>query len=330
MTGMSIQHADMERYAGRVRAALADLPTAVVTELTEDLENHLSDVIAETTEPLEGRLGPPEDYAAELRRAGGLPPAAVSPPAADSPQPLSKLPELARTGTVEATEWLSQFAAWNQFRAFLPELRPGWWVLRGVLVAFLLLAIVDIHHAFLLLVLGGLLAWASVAIGRRTPAHGTGWRWIAGVNAAIAFAGLVLAIDALDRWPPPYPAPPPAHDSPGSGLTNLYIYDKDGKPLREVQAFDQYNNPVDLGGRPPPWYRPDGTPVGNNIYPRPARPESGEPQPMPTAGPVTPFPPDPAASPSAPPSAEPSPGATPPAGRTATPAPRVSPTPAAR
>lgn len=67
------------RYAGEVRAALADLPGHEVAELGEDLDGHLADLGREsgetaTYEVLRARLGPPAAYAAELRRAAGLPP----------------------------------------------------------------------------------------------------------------------------------------------------------------------------------------------------------------------------------------------------------------
>ncbi|HEX6447688.1 MAG TPA: hypothetical protein VF053_21505 [Streptosporangiales bacterium] len=66
------------RYAGEVRTALADLPRGEVDGLSADLDEHLADVAAElgeaTYEALVARLGPPAAYAAELRRAAGLPP----------------------------------------------------------------------------------------------------------------------------------------------------------------------------------------------------------------------------------------------------------------
>ncbi|MCW2501931.1 MAG: hypothetical protein JWO79_215, partial [Actinomycetia bacterium] len=84
-TGEDDQRAEMERYTERVRAALADLPADERDELTEDLHTHLADVVAETSGPagtstsLESRLGSPEEYAAELRRSAGIPPAEAPP-----------------------------------------------------------------------------------------------------------------------------------------------------------------------------------------------------------------------------------------------------------
>ncbi|PPK64368.1 hypothetical protein V5P93_001764 [Actinokineospora auranticolor] len=73
-------------YLRRVRAALADLPADELAEVMEDVEPHLAEVLDETGD-LTGRLGTPEDYAAELRAAGGYPP----PASADSARGKSRL-----------------------------------------------------------------------------------------------------------------------------------------------------------------------------------------------------------------------------------------------
>lgn len=70
-----------EDYLRRVRAALADLPADEVAEVMEDLEPHVAEVFEEagSAEEVERRLGTPEEYAAELRAAGGYPSAQASP-----------------------------------------------------------------------------------------------------------------------------------------------------------------------------------------------------------------------------------------------------------
>src|SRR2546429_1578515 len=67
----SSQANDVASYASAVRAALAPLPDAERESLLEDLENHLAEVASESDLSLQERLGPPEDYAAELRSAYG-------------------------------------------------------------------------------------------------------------------------------------------------------------------------------------------------------------------------------------------------------------------
>src|SRR5438270_260515 len=51
------RHSDVAAYAAAVRAALADLPPAEAQALLEDLDDHLAEVAAESTEPLAQRLG---------------------------------------------------------------------------------------------------------------------------------------------------------------------------------------------------------------------------------------------------------------------------------
>src|SRR2546429_5912771 len=62
---------DVATYAAAVRAALSNLPTDQSEVLLEDLEDHLREVAAEAEGPLAERLGPPEQYAQELRSAYG-------------------------------------------------------------------------------------------------------------------------------------------------------------------------------------------------------------------------------------------------------------------
>ena len=69
---------DVRAYLDAVRHHLADLPSEERDELVEDLEAHLLEVAAESDEPLASRLGPPDDYAAELRASAGYPPADAS------------------------------------------------------------------------------------------------------------------------------------------------------------------------------------------------------------------------------------------------------------
>src|SRR5437899_13099576 len=67
----SDQASDVASYAASVRAALSDLPPDQAEVLLEDLEDHLREVASEAGGPLAERLGPPEQYAQELRAAYG-------------------------------------------------------------------------------------------------------------------------------------------------------------------------------------------------------------------------------------------------------------------
>src|SRR5256885_14626859 len=78
------QASDVPPYAAAVRAALSDLPHDQAEALLEDLEDHLREIAAEAGASLTERLGPPEQYAQELRAAYG---AATSRKAQREPAP---------------------------------------------------------------------------------------------------------------------------------------------------------------------------------------------------------------------------------------------------
>src|ERR1700674_5584803 len=120
------QASDVNTYAASVRAALSDLPSDQADVLLEDLEDHLREISAEAGGPLTERLGPPEQYAQELRAAYGA-------AQASSPRQDPAFRDLRR-----AVVWVTSSAWYRQVRAFLPELRPAWWVLRGYLAAVIL------------------------------------------------------------------------------------------------------------------------------------------------------------------------------------------------
>jgi len=120
MTGATstAQRSEVAEYAAAVRAALADVPAERSEELLDDLEGHLAEVAADGAGSLTARLGTPTGYARELRSAAGLPAGPDQP--ADEPVGLSHLvARLRACGPVRQAE------------AFLPELRPAWWVLRA-------------------------------------------------------------------------------------------------------------------------------------------------------------------------------------------------------
>ena len=220
---MSTTTADVEAYAARVRSALAGLPAADRDDLLADLEDHLAEVAAEG--PLDELLGSPEAYAAELRSSAGLPPGG-------GPRRFQSLTD---------QPWLRSTVD------FLPELRPGWWVLRGVLVAWIVSLWLGAGLP-LVFVLSVLLVPASVILGRRSVADPR-LRW-AGIAASVAAVAALLLFSAVVSYSnsgigveQPYPI-----QDPGGldGVSNLYPYDKDGRPLTDVQLFDQDGNPVEL------------------------------------------------------------------------------------
>src|SRR3981081_1531483 len=164
-------------YAAAVRAALAPLPESERESLLEDLEDHLAEVAGESDIPLQERLGKPEDYAAELRSAyaGG----------AESTTRRRLFRDTFRSLTTSVTGTRSYRAV----RSMLPELRPGWWVLRAYLAVLVLAFIFRDGHNLrpipnpfssfgLLQILGTAAAIViSVRLGRRGAPRPRGGRW---------------------------------------------------------------------------------------------------------------------------------------------------------
>lgn len=230
-----------DAYAERVRAALADLPAAERDDLVAELDDHLAEVAAELPEAggtLAERLGPPEAYAAELRAAAGLPPA---------PSPV----HAARSGP-------DLWAGPRAVARFLPELRPGWWVLRGLIFAAAPALLLP-AGVLLTLLLSLVTVPLSVLLGRRGAAGGLE-RW-AGVAASVAaMIAVLFVLPAAARAVSGYTAveyAPPPPSAPLDGVTNIHPYSSDGKPLTDVLLYDQDGNPLVLGDR----VTQDGNPI---------------------------------------------------------------------
>ena len=65
---------EVAAYLDQVRAALADVPAEERDELLADIEISLLEGAADSSDPPEARLGPPERFAQELRAAAGIAP----------------------------------------------------------------------------------------------------------------------------------------------------------------------------------------------------------------------------------------------------------------
>lgn len=149
----------VRRYAGDVRSHLADLPPEQVDDLTDGLEADLAEALADmpgTLRPVAAgsdlpdgggtalldvaaRFGPAAAYAAELRSAAGLEPAAPG-----RRRRVSLGDHLAAEGAKLSSEWKSVWAPvtsssqWAAFLEFAAVLRPVWWVLRAWVVVLVL------------------------------------------------------------------------------------------------------------------------------------------------------------------------------------------------
>jgi hypothetical protein len=244
-------------YLRRVRAALADLPTDTREELLEEEPAHLAEVLAESGDGLEERLGQPEAYAAELRAAAGLPPATG---AVRAPAVALDLLRRARAVLARVDRAGGSLVGYDRLADLLRLLRPGWWVLRGYLVGLLLLRATGGERMVRLqpLDMSGLdaLVWltvvgacvvVSVRVGRLTPRFAQWGRWALGASAALI---VLLALGNLGPYVEPYAGGAGMtiiEQDPYSGVSDVYPYDRNMRPLDGVQLFDQNGNPVHLG-----------------------------------------------------------------------------------
>ncbi|GAA2067067.1 hypothetical protein GCM10009839_93630 [Catenulispora yoronensis] len=270
---------EVAAYAAEVRAQLVDLPPADSAELLEDLEDHLREVAAEDVGALRERLGAPATYARELRQAAGLPgPGEARAAAASAPGGWRVLTRAVRHGLADRGRRVERRVrsteAGRQVLDFLPSLTPAWWVFRAwVLVRVLevLTGNVNLWQDFAVIPrvgesrLVGLVALllaipASVYVGRY--GLGDGWRrrlLIAGETVLGIFAFTILvsgAVSANDHsGSQPYAnyaySPQGYYSSAdlnenGGPITNLFVYDKDGKLLDGVYIYNQDGQPVNV------------------------------------------------------------------------------------
>ena len=225
-----------------------------------------------------------------------------------------------------ARAWLTGSKWYRQVRAFLPELRPAWWVLRGYLAALILTAAFSqgygigpipnptTKRGLAEILAAGVAIWLSVRIGRRSRNLPQGARFLAiSTNVVIAFVAVAVlgnmhtfTYSELIGTATPEQQPFTASFAAGP-VTNIYPYSRDGKPLTDVLLFDQDGRPIGVQQSDAQTNYPigaDGKPI-TNAYPLAQRHLNGDP----VVAPRVAFPPwpTPSASPAATPTATASP-----------------------
>ncbi|MFJ1537880.1 HAAS signaling domain-containing protein [Micromonospora chalcea] len=252
---MTVTGQEITDYVDRVRAALADLPPAVRDELTEDLPEHLAEVAAEGEGTLVDRLGTPEAYAAELRAAAG---------AGEGRRParfhrLAEAREQAATQIRLLDRQLGPVLGHQTVSDFLRPLRPAWWLVRGWLAALIVAWMVDGRSGLvprldgnssmgLLLLIAGIVA--SMWWGRRSAGI-TGWRrqlhQIA-TAALLLFSFAVLAqVDERADTDGYGSYEQTSVDHRYERIEDVFVYDQQGRLIRDAQLFDQNGVPIRLG-----------------------------------------------------------------------------------
>ncbi|WFE38474.1 hypothetical protein [Micromonospora sp. WMMD998] len=252
---MTVTGQEITDYVDRVRAALADLPPTLRDELTEDLPEHLAEVAAEGDDALVDRLGTPEAYAAELRAAAG---------AGEGQRParfhrLAEVREQAVTQLRLMDRQLGPVLGHETVSDFLRPLRPAWWLVRGWLAALLVSAMTDGQvglvprlgtntSAGLLVLIGAVVA--SVWWGHRSAGL-AGWpRRLhhLGTAALLLFSVAVLAeVDQRAGGVNPADYEQVSVDHRYDRIEDVFVYDQQGRLIRDAQLFDQNGVPIRLG-----------------------------------------------------------------------------------
>jgi hypothetical protein len=244
-------------YLAAVRAALADLPEEEREDLLTDVRASLVEAAAESGGNLAARVGPPEEFAAELRAAAGL----HAPPRRE------------RRFQVVARRLLGD-----------PQLRrlvPIWWVARAYVavgaIALLLGASWSIKYTVvphvgnglggLLTVLGAIVL--SVWLGLRTRPR----LLVELVLVAAAVPVLVhLSHPAAPRPEVVYYFATPSAYLPGlsyngAPIDNIYPYSRDGHLLHDVLLYNGAGTPLDFPtGSPDPQRRIVRTRAGKPVF----------------------------------------------------------------
>ena len=245
-------------FADAVRAELADLPAEEVDDLVEGLVGDLTDQAADHDGAID--LGDPVAYAEELRAAAGLP--------ARGPVVDTKTPWRARLAAVgaRAAERIrsSAFGAW--LLDLLIALRPVWWVLRGLVLAALVLLPAGLGPRTLTGYSGmpaQVYTWALVVLFVLISVQWGRERWlpknwlrhirvVASIIALLAMPALfgyftTIVVNSTSVRDFSYEAPRGLLLD-GAQIGNLFVYDRDGNPITGAQLYTDKGTPVNLYG----------------------------------------------------------------------------------
>jgi hypothetical protein len=209
------------------------------------------------------RLGLPEVYAGELRAAAGF--------EATYAPPTTKRPSL--NDRLNAWGDALRERLWSpQTRDAMPYAQVGWWVVRGWLLGYTLSMIFTTKETMSplpdlrtdggwmgLAVLAGSIAM-SIGFGVTMRKHRGSRRWwllLVPVNLVALLGLMVVAFGDRPYYEPNSggvdafaEASEPIMGSMvgprGTDVSNIYAFDRAGKPIKEVFLFDQDGNPLEL------------------------------------------------------------------------------------
>jgi hypothetical protein len=293
ITSTDTLSAHVRGYAQAVRLHLADLGPDVAEDLTDGLEADLTEAVlddggapadAAATQAfdLTARFGPADQYAAELRTAAGLPPAVAARSTRRGPVRV-----IGEAWTIVSDRWqaawrpVTSTPGWAAAVEFARSLAPAWWILRGWVVAQVILALVTPADVVLwpetthgrIAVVAAIVVSIQWGRGKWVPR----WAWfpravaVASVAAGVLAIPLVIDVEADSR---PAAAGASSFDAgwnagfndaqfsqtdagnagamggtdgvwvDGMQVSNLFAYDAAGNPIRDVQLYDDRGRPV--------------------------------------------------------------------------------------
>ena len=232
---------EIAKFAQGVRAALADLPADEVDELTDGLEADLAEAYAED---LQRELPDPSAYAAELRLAAGLPVRTKVKHGV-----FAGIGDSLRDTRRDIGIAISHNPTLSSIADFLVTLRPVWWVLRAWLATWLVAAFFGSERGYwfdgIFWVVLAVFVAISVQWGRGEW-RGKGLAPLIVLGNVFAVVALLPALAAADSWGGGYyevypdgPAESVGMSLDNQSVTNIFAYDANGKPLKNVQLFDQ-------------------------------------------------------------------------------------------
>ena len=250
---MTAATADVAAYLAAVRSSLHDLPEAERDDLVAEVEASLVESACEGGS-ISARLGPPEEFAAELRSAAGL---------HETPRPERGPSQVALLVTR-----LSRDPRVARLRSLTVELAPIWWVARAYLAIGAIAYVLDtgwstrypvvprFGTAEIGVALIVVATVASVWVGLWMRREGSPFpRLTTAVNAALVLAILPVTLDVTDTR---------AHDflvtmayapvtqvtqgvaNDGVPIANIYPYSRDGKLLHDVLLYDGAGRPLEI------------------------------------------------------------------------------------
>jgi len=267
---------EVDAYLDEVRARLSDLPLEERAELLDDITTHVRDVADEHgADQVRAKLGPPEQFADELRASAGY---------QTSPG------QVAQAGQSDGRRWLPGTAIDRATLAtHWKRLEPAWWLARGALVALVVMAGGDAGDAGNWSSMGAfyrdalfILAPAAVVsylIGVRGAATPARWRRArAGLEIALALWGLLFVLEQVYAVTRPQTQvvfgaahrDPCLRDGAQRPIGNLFAYDPTGKPIPQFFLVDQAGRPIDN-------LCPDQVPTLQNVQTQYARDANGSP-----------------------------------------------------